>query len=128
MQSLTRITRWLVAISLATLLFGLLMPADWTAVAARALDVPVQAKGWFHTGMFAVLFALIPAAAPRLTAWQLLVLAASLAIGTEAMQIFAIGRDPSWTGVRQDLTGALIGCMLGMLVRRTMIAKVARES
>ncbi len=69
-----------------------------------------------HILMFLWLSFLLRLTWRKATWWQLLLLLAGLAVGTELLQVFLPGRDPRVSDVRDDMLGATAGWMLAMVV------------
>lgn len=96
----------------ALFLVGTEMPNAWKSGIERRVGAPFSLASWAHLVMFAFMAML---AAIRPLAWpvgRILLLAFVLALLTEGLQFFAIGRHPRLTDVGIDVAGALIGIAL----------------
>lgn len=68
-----------------------------------------------HVAFFALVGVGIRIALPGVRWWRLLIVLAALATGTELLQFFSVGRTPKLLDARDDVLGASIGLLLGMV-------------
>ena len=99
---------------MVALFVGTLMPGSWKEAAispfSRAIDLAAVA----HIALFAgICFTLAPARFWSVKSWHVVAVGLALALMTEGLQYFAIGRHPNLDGVLQDMIGAVLGWAAG---------------
>lgn len=96
-----------------------LAPVSWINASLGYVKLPPAVQSMTHVVMFFALTALLPRAWPELGLWRLLGLTLLLAVTTEALQHFAIGRHPSLQGVGYDMAGVCLGLVGSAAMRAT---------
>lgn len=96
-----------------------LAPVSWINAALGYVNLPPAVQSMTHVLMFIALIALLLRAWPELGLWRLLGLTLLLAVITEALQHFAIGRHPSLQGVAYDMAGVCLGLVGSAAMRAT---------
>ncbi len=104
------------AIQLACLFAGTQMPGTWRDGIEGALGLPFGISSWAHFVLFAGMTVVARTAPLALPAPRVLVSATSLALVTEGLQFFAVGRHPRWIDVGIDMSGALVGILLAQWI------------
>jgi hypothetical protein len=106
--------RVLTCFLLVLLFVGTLMPGGWKRSAELAVHAPGYLGMVAHVLLFAGICFLLPHARPwEVRGWHVLGVGLALALLTEGLQFFAVDRHPEAAGLLQDMTGAVIGWMLG---------------
>ena len=112
-MKLSRNTAWgLLVLLLGLLLFGTQMPGAWRDGAVSAAHLPWQITKVAHVGLFASMAFLARVVPLRWSVATVFIAALALALLTEALQHFAVHREPSWLDVGIDMAGAALGVML----------------
>jgi hypothetical protein len=94
------------------LMIGTQMPGSLREAVLLGMNAPSFLSSWAHFGLFAGM-ALVAYARPlSLSAFRLLLQLLCLALLSEAMQTFALGRHPRWIDVGIDMGGAIVGLTL----------------
>jgi VanZ family protein len=102
----------MLAVLLALLLIGTLIPGAWRHEAFEVSKLPWQMNKVAHFMVFACMAFvayLAPLAQPQ---GRICAAALALALLTESLQYLASDRDPSWRDVGFDMGGALYGLAL----------------
>ena len=102
----------LVAVLLLALLVGTQMPDAWRSGVERSLHAPFPLSSWAHFGLFAALALVVSLRPLAWPARRLLLCALALALTTEGLQFFAIGRHSRWIDVGIDMAGTLLALAL----------------
>lgn len=103
---------------IALFMVGTEMPYAWRSGIERRVGSPFSLAPWAHLVMcmlIALLAAIRPLSWPRA---RILWLAFGLALLTEGLQFFAIGRHPRLTDVGIDMAGAVLGITLAHYYER----------
>jgi hypothetical protein len=109
----------LLVVQVLFLMVGTQMPGAWRAGAVAGLHVPENISSWAHFVLFAGL-ASVAYSRPLGWPWaRVVVLALGLALLSEGLQFFAMDRYPRWLDVGIDMSGALAGMLLALLVSKT---------
>lgn len=117
-----RVAQVLLLSQVLLLLIGTQMPGAMRAALEAELHSPWDLSSWAHFVIFAGMAA-VACARPMAWPWHRVLLAAlCLALLTEALQFFAIDRQPGWLDVGIDMAGALTGFGLAALwaARKTL--------
>lgn len=102
-----RFAQRLLLLQLLLLFIGAQMPGAWRAAIEGSLHAPFGLSSWAHFVLFAGM-AWVAYSWPLAWSWHRVLLAAlGLALLTEGLQFFAIGRHPRMIDVCIDLAGAL---------------------
>lgn len=107
-----RLAQGLLLLQLVLLFIGTQMPGAMRAALEASLHSPWGLSSWAHFVLFAGMAA-VAYARPLAWPWhRVLLVALCLALGSEALQFFAIDRHPRWVDVGIDMAGALTGLTL----------------
>ena len=112
--------------SLVLLIVVVMLTSAELAAIRRSYPVLSRSMSWLesvwpggpdleHVLLFAGLGFLWRLLMPRVHWWIIASALVVLALTTEAMQIFTIGRTPRWSDARDDAVGATLGLLLAML-------------
>ena len=96
-----------------------LAPVTWINAALSHVNLPPAVQSMTHVLMFIALAVVLLRAWPALGLWRLLGLTLLLAVITETLQHFAIGRHPSLQGVAYDMAGVCLGLVGSAAMRAT---------
>jgi hypothetical protein len=108
----------LMAVQVPLLIAGTQMPGAWRAGAVAILHAPGSISSWAHFVLFADM-ATMALARPLLWPSSRVVLwALGLALLSEGLQFFAMDRHPRWLDVCIDMSAALAGMLLAMLINQ----------
>jgi len=119
--------RWLPAIALAAVLFGLSSQPDLRIASEPTLDTILRKLG--HLGAYALLAMLVAYAlggtggADR--SWRVLAIVVAYAVSDEMHQAFVPGREPALSDVAIDAVGGVLGLAASRLLKRRL-ARVDR--
>jgi hypothetical protein len=95
---------------------GTLMPGSWKDAALSPFPRVINLAAVAHIVLFAgICFMMAPARFWNVKSWHVLTIGLSLALATEGLQFFAVGRHPNLAGVLQDMIGAVLGLAFGRL-------------
>lgn len=103
------LARTLLALQLVLLLVGTQMPGAWRSGIESSLHTPFGLSSAAHFVIFAGMAAVSTVRPLGWTPLRVLATALAMALGTEALQFFAIDRHPRWLDVGIDITGACVG-------------------
>lgn len=118
-----RPARFALPLLTAALLVGTLMPGSWKGALTPNVHAPIDLSVMAHMTLFAGICIMLPAARLwKLAPWHLPVLALALALLTEGLQFFAVGRHPSLVDACYDMAGAFVGWGTGHLLQRVRAA------
>ena len=103
-------SRAVLALSLMALIIGVLLPGYWRdAIEAALVPRRLHFSSLMHLLLFALSAAALCCAPFRWPRSRILISALLLALLTEGLQHFVVGRHPRLRDVGIDLTGAVLG-------------------
>ena len=108
----------LLAIVVLAIFLATLLPAPIVEMAKAKIGLPYL-NATAHVLLFFALGWVLPFVSRRVMLWHVLGLALFLALTTEGLQHFAVMRHPSWDGVAQDMAGATLALLAGLVWRKT---------
>ena len=110
---------WLCGLSVVALFIGTLLPGPWRdAVESRLFPPALGFSSWAHFALFAFILFFMRARPLAVRPWPALGLALGLALLTEGLQHFVLGRHPRLRDVGIDLCGALLGLVCASVLAR----------